>query len=33
MVVNAEIVTGKKSILDYILKPLLRTKDNAFKER
>ncbi|WP_345984439.1 HlyD family type I secretion periplasmic adaptor subunit [Sulfurimonas sp. HSL-1656] len=33
MVVNAEIVTGKKSILDYILRPLLRTKDNAFKER
>jgi len=33
MVVNAEIVTGKKSILDYLLKPLLRTKDNAFKER
>ncbi|MHC3994641.1 HlyD family type I secretion periplasmic adaptor subunit [Thiomicrolovo sp. ZZH C-3] len=33
MVVNAEIVTGKKSILDYILRPLLHTKDNAFKER
>lgn len=33
MVVNAEIVTGKKSILDYLLRPLLRTKDNAFKER
>ncbi|UFS61454.1 HlyD family type I secretion periplasmic adaptor subunit [Sulfurimonas sp. HSL-3221] len=33
MVVNAEIITGKKSILDYILQPLLRTKDNAFKER
>jgi len=33
MVVNADIVTGKKSILDYILRPLLRTKENAFKER
>jgi adhesin transport system membrane fusion protein len=33
MVVHAEIVTGKKSILDYILRPLLRTKENAFKER
>jgi len=33
MVVHADIVTGKKSILDYILKPLLRTKENAFKER
>ncbi len=33
MVVSSDIVTGKKSILDYILKPLLRTKDNAFKER
>lgn len=33
MVVNAEIVTGKKSVLDFLLKPLLRTKENAFKER
>jgi len=33
MVVNAEIVTGKKSVLDYILRPLISTKDNAFKER
>lgn len=33
MVVHSDIVTGKKSILDYILKPLLKTKENAFKER
>lgn len=33
MVVYADIVTRKKSILDYILRPLLKTTENAFKER
>ena len=28
-----DIVTGKKSILDYLLKPLLRARDNALRER
>ncbi len=33
MVAKVEIITGKKSILDYILKPLLKTKENALRER
>jgi adhesin transport system membrane fusion protein len=33
MVVYSDIVTGKKSILDYMLRPLLKTTENAFKER
>lgn len=33
MVVYSDIVTGKKSILDYILGPLFKTTENAFKER
>jgi adhesin transport system membrane fusion protein len=33
MISQVDIKTGKKSILDYILKPLLRAKMNAFTER
>lgn len=33
MVVNVDILTGKKSILDYILKPILRAKQYTFTER
>ncbi len=33
MICQVDIKTGKKSILDYILKPLLRAKMNAFTER
>lgn len=33
MVVYSDIVTGKKSILDYILGPLFKTTENSFKER
>jgi len=33
MVCEVDITTGKKSILDYLLKPLLRAKMNAFSER
>lgn len=33
MTVSVHIITGEKSILEYILKPLLKTKQNAFRER
>lgn len=33
MTVTADIMTGKKSVLQYILKPLLRAKENALRER
>ncbi|MGA1933805.1 HlyD family type I secretion periplasmic adaptor subunit [Arcobacter sp. YIC-464] len=33
MITSVDIITGKKSILDYILKPILKTKDNALHER
>ena len=33
MVVYSDIITGKKSILNYIIRPLLKTTENAFKER
>jgi adhesin transport system membrane fusion protein len=33
MMVNVDIVTGKKTILSYILKPILRSKHYAFSER
>lgn len=33
MIAQVDIKTGKKSILDYMLKPLLRAKMNAFTER
>ena len=33
MTVNVDILTGKKSILDYMLKPILKTKALALKER
>ena len=33
MTVNADIITGKKSVLDYILKPILKTKQYMFTER
>ncbi len=33
MTVNVDIVTGKKTVLDYILKPILRAKDYTFTER
>lgn len=33
MVVNVDILTGKKSVLDYILKPILKTKEYTFTER
>jgi type I secretion membrane fusion protein, hlyD len=33
MIVSADIITGKKSILDYLLKPILKAKQNALTER
>jgi len=33
MTVSVDIMTGKKTILDYILKPIIKAKNNALKER
>lgn len=33
MVASVDIITGKKSIMDFLLKPILKTKENAFHER
>ncbi len=33
MIVEVDILTGKKTILDYILKPILKTKQLALRER
>lgn len=33
MVVTADILIGKKTVLDYILKPILKAKQNALRER
>ena len=33
MTAEVDIVTGKKTILDYLLKPLLRARENALRER
>lgn len=33
MTLSADIITGRKSVLDYILKPILRTKQHMLSER
>ena len=33
MTVQADILTGKKTVMDYLLKPILKTKQLAFRER
>lgn len=33
MVATAEIITGKRTIMEYILKPVLRARDRALRER
>lgn len=33
MVAEVDILTGKKTVLDYILKPIVKTKQNALHER
>ncbi len=33
MVASVDIISGKKSILDYLLKPILKARQNALRER
>lgn len=33
MIANIEVITGKRSILEYLIKPLLRARDRALTER
>lgn len=33
MICTADILTGKKTILDFLLKPILKSKENALRER
>jgi len=33
MLTSVDVITGKKSILEYILNPILRAKDTALRER
>ncbi|GAB4516234.1 MAG: HlyD family type I secretion periplasmic adaptor subunit [Sulfuricaulis sp.] len=33
MTATVEVLTGKKSVLDYLLKPILKAKNNALRER
>ncbi len=33
MIASVDIVTGKKTIMQYLLKPILKAKDNALRER
>ena len=33
MTASVDILTGKKSVLDYLLKPIIKAKQNALKER
>ena len=33
MIADVDIITGKKTILNFILKPILKVKQNAFHER
>lgn len=33
MVADVEVITGKRSVLEYLLKPILRARDRAFTER
>jgi adhesin transport system membrane fusion protein len=33
MTATAEILTGRKTVLDYLLKPLLKARDSALRER
>ena len=33
MIAQVDILTGKKSVLDYLLKPVLRARENALRER
>jgi adhesin transport system membrane fusion protein len=33
MIVTVDIMTGRKSVLDYVLKPILKARQNALRER
>ncbi len=33
MLVTVDILIGKKTVLDYLLKPILRARQNALRER
>jgi len=33
MMASVDIVTGKKSVLEYLMKPILRAKQSALRER
>ncbi|MGB5792190.1 MAG: HlyD family type I secretion periplasmic adaptor subunit, partial [Poseidonibacter sp.] len=33
MIASVDIVTGKKTIMDFILKPILKVKQNAMHEK
>jgi adhesin transport system membrane fusion protein len=33
MTSTVEILTGKKTVLDYLLKPILKARDQALRER
>jgi adhesin transport system membrane fusion protein len=33
MVATVDIVTGRKSVLHYLLKPIIRVKDTMLRER
>ena len=33
MTAGVDVLTGKKSVLDYLLKPILKAKQNALRER
>ena len=33
MVADVEVITGKRTILEYLMKPILRAKNRAFTER
>ena len=33
MMTTVDIMTGKKTVLDYLLKPILKAKQNALREK
>ena len=33
MIANIEVITGKRTIMSYLMKPVLRTRDRALTER
>ena len=33
MMATVDILTGKKTVLDYLMKPLLKARQNALRER